>query len=66
MRRILLHLAAVAVLLPLLLIVSDSLVSNFAGILYLVWVAFFASRTTLGRKFLLRYYHEVLRLENMM
>ena len=66
MDRIILHLAALVVLLPLVLLVSDALVLNFFGLLYLVWLCCFAAQSDSGKRFCRRYYHEILRLENMM
>lgn len=66
MKRVLLHLQALALFLPCLLIFSDGhFLVNFLGMIY-VAVLFRLSRTRSGKKFLRRYYHEILRLENMM
>ncbi|MBQ9560568.1 MAG: hypothetical protein IJV08_11425 [Bacteroidaceae bacterium] len=67
MKRIILHLQALAVLLPCLLIfVNGNLELTIVGILYLVWLAFFAAPTPAGKRFIRRYYHEILKIENAM
>ena len=67
MKRIILHLVALAVFLPCTLIVCDgSIVFNLLGVIYVVWLVLVASRTDTGRRFIRRYYHEILRLENFM
>ena len=67
MKRIALHLVALAVFLPCTLIVcGGSVVVNLLGVVYLAWLVLVASRTDTGRRFIRRYYHEILRLENFM
>ena len=67
MKRIVLHLTALAVLLPVTAVFSNgNLVFNFLGLLYAVWLFIFLNDSGTGRRFLRRYYHEILRLENMM
>ena len=64
MERIKLHLAGVAVLLPCLMLFSEFNVAvNLLGICY-VCTLFVLSDTDAGKRFLRRYYHEILRLEN--
>jgi len=66
MKRVLLHLQALALFLPCLLVLSDGhFLVNVLGVVY-VAVLYRLSSTRKGKKFFLRYYHEILRLENMM
>ena len=66
MKRIILHLEALAMLLPLLLVTGSSLVHQAIGLLYLVCLVFFAAPTVSGKRFIRKYYREILRLERMM
>lgn len=59
-----LHLIALAVLFPTVLVFSTGNPAwNLLGILYCV-VLWKASTTNRGKRFVRRYYHEILRLEN--
>lgn len=62
-----LHLTAAVVLLPLLvLLMADELIFALAGLLYFAGLIFVARSTTAGRRFVRRYYREMLRLEREM
>lgn len=66
MKSLFLHLAAVAVLLPCLLIVSEGdFVYNIIGAAYIILLCVL-SGTTIGKKVLRLYYREILRLESLM
>ena len=68
MKRIFLHLTALVVLLPCLLLfnVSEHLWINFLGAVYIGYLAVLMNESETARRFARRYYHEILRLENMM
>ena len=68
MKRIFLHLTALVVLLPCLLLfnVSEHLWVNFIGAVYIGYLAVLTNESETAKKFVCRYYHEILRLENMM
>ena len=67
MKRIILHLEALAIVVPfLLLISSESIALNAFGAVYLVYVTCFASQTPVGKRFFRSYYHEILRMDSMM
>ena len=62
-----LHLTAAVVLLPLLvLMMADELLYALGGLLYFVSLVTVARSTVLGRRFVRRYYREMLRLEKML
>jgi len=67
MKRIMLHLEALLIVAPfLLLVLSDSLALNTFGVVYLVYIVCFVSQSPVGRRFFRSYYHELLRIDNMM
>lgn len=62
-----LHLIAAAVLLPLLVfLMADEIVFALVGLFYFAALIYVGRSTTAGRKFLRRYYREMLRLERML
>lgn len=63
MKRMKLHLQAFALFAPVLLIMCSTIIAVL-GCIYLAWLVFCWSGTISGRRFLRRYYHEILRLEN--
>jgi len=66
MKRIALHLTVFAVLLPSLLMfnVSGKWWINFLGVIYVAYLFIAFNESERVRRFIRRYYHEVLRLEN--
>ena len=67
-RRIILHLTAFAVLLPCLLMfnISEKIWINLLGFVYVCYLFISWKKSETVRKFVRRYYHEILRIENMM
>lgn len=67
MKRIIIHIEALAILVPfLLLMLSDSIALNTFGAVYFVYIVCFVSQSPVGRRFFRSYYHEILRLDRMM
>lgn len=67
MKAIKIHLTAFAVLLPLLAVVSTgNLAANFLGVLYAAGLYIYTANSERGKRFIRRYYREVLRLEDML
>lgn len=68
MKRIILHLTALVVLMPCLLMfnVSGEIWINLLGFIYVCYLFISWNESESVRKFVRRYYHEILRLENMM
>ena len=67
-KRIILHLTAVVVLMPCLLVfnVSEYLWVNLLGIIYIGYLAILLNESEAAKRFVRRYYHEILRLQNML
>lgn len=67
-KRICLHLIAFVVLMPCVLVfnVSGEWWVNFLGGIYCAYLAILVNESETAQKFLRRYYHEILRLENML
>ena len=67
-QRIILHLTMFVVLMPCMLVfnVSGEWWVNFVGLVYCCYLAILLNESERAQKFLRRYYHEILRLENMM
>ena len=67
-QRIILHLTAVAVLLPCVLVfnVSNDCWINLLGLIYCCYLIIVLNESKRAQKFVRRYYHEILRLESMM
>ncbi len=67
-KRIILHLTAIVVLMPCLMVfnVSEKLWVNLLGVIYIGYLGILLNECEAARRFLRRYYHEILRLENMM
>ncbi len=67
-KRIILHLTAVVVLMPCLLVfnVSEYLWVNLLGIIYIGYLAILLNESDAAKRFVRRYYHEILRLQNML
>ena len=68
MKRICLHLTALVVLMPCLLMFNagDGLWLNVLGIIYTCYLIISWNESDTTKRFVRRYYHEILRLENMM
>ena len=68
MKRIILHLTALVVLMPCLLMFnfSGEIWINLLGFVYVCYLFILWNESESARKFVRRYYHEILRLENMM
>ena len=58
-KRIILHLTAVVVLMPCLWV-------NLLGIIYIGYLAILLNESDAAKRFVRRYYHEILRLQNML
>lgn len=67
-KRIMLHLVVFVALVPCLLMfnISGKLWINFLGVVYFCYLLIACTESERVRRFIRRYYHEVLRLENMM
>ena len=67
-KRIILHLTAVVVLMPCLLVfnVSEYLWVHLLGIIYIGYLAILLNESDAAKRFVRRYYHEILRLQNML
>lgn len=66
MNSIKLHSIAFAVILPCILALSEGLlVINLIGIAYILFL-FRLSSTKIGKRFIRRYYKEILRLESLL
>ena len=67
-KRIILHLTAMVVLMPCLLVfnVSEYLWVNLLGIIYIGYLAILLNESDAAKRFVRRYYHEILRLQNML
>ncbi len=66
MKRIKLHLRAALLFAPAFFVLSSTIILVLLGAIYFSWLVFRWSSTIKGRKFLRAYYHEILRLENML
>jgi uncharacterized membrane protein YgaE (UPF0421/DUF939 family) len=67
MKSLFIHVAAMALMLPLLLIVNEgNLVWNFVGIVYAVWLFLFFLPSDAGKKFIRALHREILRIERIM
>ena len=65
MKRIKLHLRALALFAPVvILLMSSTIILQILSAVYFGWLVFGFSSTIIGRRFFLRYYREILRLEN--
>lgn len=67
-KRICLHLIALVVLMPCVMVfnVSGEIWVNILGLIYCAYLVILANESERARRFLRRYYHEILRLENYM
>lgn len=63
MKRFLLHLTAFGLFFPVLLMFTENLVCNILGVLYTTILVFGWFATDNGKRFLRRYYREILRIE---
>lgn len=60
------HITAFAIILPLILIVTEgNPVINLIGLVYAL-ILYRLSKTPAGKQFICRYYREVLRLESLL
>ena len=65
MKRIKLHLQAFALFAPfIILLMSSTIILQILSAIYFGWLALGFSSTIIGRRFFLRYYREILRLED--
>ena len=65
MKRIKLHLQAFALFAPVVCsLMCSTIIIPALGLIYFAWLVIVWSSTINGRRFLRRYYHEILRLEN--
>jgi uncharacterized membrane protein len=62
MKRLVLHLTAFGLFAPVLLMFTEDFICNIVGILYITMLCGWFS-TDNGKRFLRRYYREVLRIE---
>lgn len=67
-KRIALHLTMLLVLMPCVMVFnsSSSLWVNCVGLIYCAYLAILSNESERARRFIRKYYHEILRLENMM
>ena len=66
-KRIILHLTAFAVVLPLVAVFNQgNIVYNILGLLWFAYLAIFAMESPHAHRFMRDYYREMLRLERMM
>ncbi len=65
MTRIKLHLQACVLFTPVILLLSSTIIVMLLGVFYCYFLYKFSS-TKNGSRFLKRYYHEILRLENLL
>jgi hypothetical protein len=67
-KRICLHLIAVLVLMPCVMVfnVSGEIWINILGIIYCSYLVILMNESEMARRFVRRYYHEILRIENCM
>lgn len=65
MKRIKLHLQACVLFAPVIFLLSSTIIFVLLGVLYCYFLYRFSS-TKIGSSFLKRYYHEILRLEDML
>ena len=64
MKRIKLHICAFILFAPVvILLMSSTIILQILSAIYFGWLALGFSSTIIGRRFFLRYYREVLRLE---
>lgn len=67
-KRICLHLIAVLVLMPCVMVfnVNGEIWINILGIIYCSYLVILMNESERARRFVRRYYHEILRIENCM
>ena len=67
-QRIIMHLTMFVVLMPCMLVFNFSKEwwVNIVGIVYCCYLAILLNESGRAQRFVRRYYHEILRLENMM
>lgn len=64
MKRIKLHICAFILFAPfIILLMSSTIILQILSAVYFGWLVFGFSSTIIGRRFFLRYYREILRLE---
>lgn len=63
MERVLLHLKAFGLFAPILLMFTENFICNVVGVLYTTVLVFGLFQTYNGKRFLRRYYKEILRIE---
>ena len=65
MKRIKLHICAFILFAPvIILLMSSTIILQILSAVYFGWLALGFSSTIIGRRFFLRYYREILRLED--
>ncbi len=67
-QRICLHLIAFVALMPCMLVfnISGEVWINFIGFVYCAYLAILLNESEKVRRFVRRYYHEILRMENLL
>jgi len=67
-KRIALHLIALVVLMPCMLVfnISEKLWVNILGLIYCCYLYIILNESDAAKRFVRRYYHEILRLQNML
>ncbi len=67
-QRIILHLIAFAAMMPCMLVfnASGEIWINFLGLVYCAYLIILLNESATARRFLRRYYHEILRMENLL
>ena len=67
-QRIILHLTMFVVLMPCMLVfnVSSEWWINFVGLVYCCYLVILLNESERAQRFFRRYYHEILRMENML
>lgn len=67
-QRIILHLIAFVAMMPCMLVfnANGEIWVNFLGLVYCAYLVILLNESKKARRFLRRYYHEILRMENML
>lgn len=67
-QRIILHLIAFVAMMPCMLVfnASGEIWINFLGLVYCAYLAILLNESKRAQKFVRRYYHEILRIENLL
>ena len=67
-QRIILHLIAFVAMMPCMLVfnASGEIWINFLGLVYCAYLIILLNESATARRFLRRYYHGILRMENLL